>query len=333
MIRMVGVIDLFSGIGGLGLGFKMAGFDVELAVEINPRRAMNYKYNIRPRKIIVGDVRKIDFSEYRDIDGIIAGPPCQPYSNATPMNRKGINHPYFGLDLEVIRVVKQIIPHFVVIEEVPAWNPGTVINELRKLGYAIHAEIYDMSNYGVPMKRRRWIVIAVKGRLNIDFTIPMEKPPKPIDVLANLPPDPCTVDPCKWDGKIVYNHVNSAINSKLSELVPKIPPGYSLSKAHKAGIIDASKYVKDVSKKHSYWMYRIHPDNPLPTIPSPRRSILLHPIYNRMITVRELARLYTFPDTFILKSMSIDEMYNAITDSVPPKFATKIVTTIKVFSF
>jgi len=322
------VIDLFSGIGGLGLGFKQAGFDIVAAVELDAKRALAYRRNVTPKEVINADVRRVDFSRYIGVDGIIAGPPCQPYSKATPKSRKGVNHPYYGLDLEVVRAVRQVKPRFVVIEEVPAWKPDAVINELRRLGYAVHAKIYDMSDYGVPMKRRRWIVVAIEHGLVKDpmwgIAIPKEAPPRPADVLADLPPEPCDVDPCRWNGEIIYNHVTVEINPKIKELVQKIPPGYSLVKAHRAGIIDASKYVVNVDNKHSYWLYRVHPDEPLPTVPSPRRSMLLHPTLDRLITVRELARLYTFPDDFVLLKMNIDEMYEAITDSVPPKFGRKL---------
>jgi DNA (cytosine-5)-methyltransferase 1 len=322
------VIDLFSGIGGLGLGFKWAGFDIAAAVELDAKRALVYKRNVAPKEVINADVRKVDLSRYIGVDGIIAGPPCEPYSKATPKSRKGVNHPYYGLDIEVVRAVRQVRPRFVVIEEVPAWRPDAVVNELRRLGYAVHAKIYDMSDYGVPMRRRRWIVVAIERGLVKDplwgIEIPKEAPPRPVDVLAGLPPEPCGVDPCRWNGTIIYNHVTVEINPKMKELVQKIPPGYSLVKAHRAGIIDASKYVANVDNKHSYWLYRVHPDEPLPTVPSPRRSMLLHPTLDRLITVRELARLYTFPDDFVLLKMNIDEMYEAITDSVPPRFSQKL---------
>jgi len=123
--------------------------------------------------------------------------------------------------------------------------------------------------------------------------------------------------------------VNYNINSRIKELIPKIPPGHSLVTAYKAGLIrEAPKYVKDIEKKHSYWLYRVPINEPVKVVPHPRRSMMLHPIYNRMITVRELARLYTYPDWFNLKPLSIDEMYRAITDSVPPLFAQRLAEAI-----
>jgi DNA (cytosine-5)-methyltransferase 1 len=322
-------IDLFSGIGGLGLGFTQAGFKIKLAVELSTRRLEVYRRNVKPSMVINGDVRKINFSEYKDADAVIAGPPCQPYSSATPKNSKGINHPYYGLDEEVLRAVKQIKPKIIAVEEVPAWNPTRLIKGLSNMGYSTHAKVYDMSLYGIPMKRRRWIVIALMNGRASELSIPTAKPPKPIELLRDLPTDPCTVDPCSFNGRLVFNHVNASINSNLKELIPKIPPGYSLVTAYKAGLImDVSKYVKDIEKKHSYWLYRVPINEPVKVVPHPRRSMMLHPTYNRMITVRELARLYTYPDWFNLKPLSIDEMYRAITDSVPPLFAQRLAEAI-----
>jgi len=332
------VIDLFSGIGGLGLGFKQAGFDIAAAVEIDPKRSVVYRRYIQPKEMINNDIRKVDFAQYKDIDVVIAGPPCQPYSAATPKDKRGINHPFYRLETEVVRAVSEVRPLVVVVEEVPRWNPTWMVRQLNNLGYTTMDQIFDMSRYGIPMRRERWILVAVKrelidsGKVSLDDFPPSymqhEKPPGPLDVIKDLPPDPCVVDPCRWNGTIIYNHVNVEINSKLKEVIPKIPPGYSLLKTHKEGIIDATKYVKDVYKKHSYWLYRAHTDNPLPTVPHPRRSMLLHPIYNRMITVRELARLYTYPDDFNLRPLNTEEMYRAITDSVPPKFSKKLAISI-----
>ena len=322
-------IDLFSGIGGLGLGFMQAGFKIKLAVELSTRRLEVYRRNVKPSMVINGDVRKINFSEYKDADAVIAGPPCQPYSSATPKNSKGINHPYYGLDEEVLRAVKQIKPKIIVVEEVPAWNPTRLIKGLSNMGYSTHAKVYDMSLYGIPMKRRRWIITALADGNASEVTIPPANPPKPIDLLRDLPMNPCITDPCSFNGKLILNHVNYNINSRIKELIPKIPPGHSLVTAYKAGLIrEAPKYVNDIEKKHSYWLYRVPINEPVKVVPHPRRSMMLHPIYNRMITVRELARLYTYPDWFNLKPLSIDEMYRAITDSVPPLFAQRLAEAI-----
>jgi DNA (cytosine-5)-methyltransferase 1 len=329
---MVTVTELFSGIGGLGYGFAKAGFVIEAAVERNPARAEVYKNNIRPRRMLASDVRAVDLTKYRHVDVVIAGPPCRPYSLATPRFRRGTTHPEYGLDAEVVRAVDEVKPKAVVVEEVPAWDPRPLAKELRKLGYSVKYKLVAFSEYGVPTTRKRWILVALRGHVGNVFSALetlKEDYQKPIDLLRDLPPEPCGVDPCKVNGKIVYNHINSSINSKLKELIPLIPPGHSLVSAHKAGIIDASSYVQNIAKKHSYWLYRPPLDGLVKVVPHPRRSIMLHPVYNRMITVRELARLYTYPDDFDLRPLNLDEMYRAIADSVPPKFSIKLAMALK----
>jgi len=329
---MVTVIELFSGIGGLGYGFAKAGFVIEAAVERNPARAEVYKNNIRPRRMLASDVRAVDLTKYRHVDVVIAGPPCRPYSLATPRFRRGTTHPEYGLDAEVVWAVAEVKPKAVVVEEVPAWDPRPLAKKLRKLGYSVKYKLVAFSEYGVPTTRGRWILVALRGRVGIVFSALdalKEDYQRPIDLLRDLPPEPCGVDPCKVNGKVVYNHINSSVNSKLKELIPLIPPGHSLVSAHKAGIIDASSYVRNVAKKHSYWLYRPPLDGLVKVVPYPRRSLMLHPVYNRMITVRELARLYTYPDDFDLRPLNLDEMYRAIADSVPPKFSIKLATALK----
>ncbi|MFP3200620.1 MAG: DNA cytosine methyltransferase, partial [Thermoproteus sp.] len=120
---MATVIELFSGIGGLGYGFAKAGFVIEVAVEHSSARAEVYKSNIRPRRMLASDVRAVDLAKYRHVDVIIAGPPCRPYSLATPRFRRGTTHPEYGLDAEVARAAAEVEPKAVVVEEVPSWDP------------------------------------------------------------------------------------------------------------------------------------------------------------------------------------------------------------------
>lgn len=329
---MATVIELFSGIGGLGYGFAKAGYVIEVAVEHSSARAEVYKTNIRPRRMLVSDVMVVDFAKYRHVDVVIAGPPCRPYSLATPRFRRGATHPEYGLDAEVARAAAEAEPEAVVVEEVPSWDPRPLAKALRKLGYGVKHELIAFSEYGVPTTRRRWILIALRrqdvGAVFSALNGLREDYPKLIDLLRGLPPEPCSIDPCKVDGKVLYNHINSSINSKLKELVSLIPPGHSLVSAHRAGMIGASSYV-NIDKKHSYWLYRPPLDGLVKVVPHPRRSLMLHPAYNRMITVRELARLYTYPDDFDLRPLNLDEMYRAIADSVPPKFSVKLAMALK----
>jgi len=327
------IVELFSGVGGLGLGFRVAGYSVEVAVDADCHRVETYKANVGPRKALCADVRELDFSKWRGVDVLLAGPPCRPYSSATPPGKRGAAHPEYGLDAEVLRAASEVRPRAVVVEEVPGWDPRGLAAGLAKLGYGVAYELVDFSEFGVPIARRRWILVAHKGAqagaaFKALYSL-REPPPKPIDVLTGLPPEPCTTDPCRWGGRLVYNHVASEVRSRLREVVPLIPPGYSLIEAHRAGIVDAGKYVSKPENKHRYWMYRVPLDRPAKVVPHPRRSIMLHPTQHRMVTVRELARLMAFPDWFNFRPLaSLDAMYRAIADSVPPKFSEKLAAAL-----
>jgi len=116
------VVELFSGAGGLGLGFKAAGYSVELAVDADCRRVETYKANVEPKKALCADVRGLDFSRWRGIDVMLVGPPCRPYSSATPPSKKGAAHPEYGLDAEVLRAAAEVWSRVVTVEEVSGWD-------------------------------------------------------------------------------------------------------------------------------------------------------------------------------------------------------------------
>lgn len=321
------VVDLFSGIGGLSLGFKLLGFET-IGIEIKAGRSKVYELNVG--KSVNADIRHLDFHKWRDAFAVIAGPPCRPYSVATPPRSRGRFHPEYGLDIEIIRAAADIAPKYIIIEEVPHWNPRFIAKELRKLGYSVIYRLIPFAEYGIPTTRRRWLLIGAKRgvtKIMQRLTALGESPPNPIDLIKDLPQQTCEDRRCIIGGSLILDHVAPKINSKIAELIPLIPPGHSVVTAHKAGIVDASKYV-NVVKKHSYWLYRPPLYGLVKVVPYPRRSVMLHPAYNRAISVRELARLYTYPDWFTFEPLSIDDAMRAIADSVPPKFSLKLALAI-----
>ena len=311
------VLDLFAGVGGLGYGFRSAGFEV-VGVEVNPCKAEAYALNVG--RAISADVRSVDFSGF-GAGILIAGPPCRPYSAATPKWRRGPLHPEYGLDAEVARAAKETKPAAVVVEEVPSWRPAPLARALRRLGYSVRAEVVAFSRFGAPTLRKRWVLVALRGgrpaRVFRGLGEMAEAPPRPIDLISDLPKEP--------DG--TNDHRACQIRSGIRGLIPLIPPGHSLASAYRAGLIPrsaAAKYVKDASKKHSYWLYRVPIEGLMKVVPHPRRSMALHPIYDRMLSVRELARLITYPDSFSFRPLGVDLAMRSIAESVPPKFSSKL---------
>lgn len=311
-------LDLFAGIGGLGYGFKLAGFEV-VGFEVNARKAMAYAQNVG--RAVTCDVRFKSFEGFRGADLIIAGPPCRPYSAATPKFKKGRAHPEYGLDVEVARAAREVEPKAIVVEEVPTWSPELLVRELRQLGYSVKYELASFSDYGIPTTRKRWIVVAIKdGSPQAAFETlksMKEEPPRPIDLISDLPEE--------LGG--YPDHRAYEVRSRVKELIPYIPPGESFRSAYLKGLIPkelAESIIKNPMNKHSYWLYRAPVSGLMKVAPHPRRSMILHPTYNRLLSVRELARLMSYPDSFKFNSLNVDEAMRAIGESVPPKFSAKL---------
>lgn len=313
-------LDLFAGVGGLGLGFKAAGFEV-VGFEIDRKKARAYSRNVGC--CVVSNVRATSFRKCR-AEVVAAGPPCRPYSVATPPWRKGPLHPEYGLDIEVARVAHEVSPKAVVVEEVSTWDPRPLAHALERLGFEVGFQLADFSKYGAPIARRRWLLLALSGASPCEtfeeLSRAAEPPPKPIE-LMNLPEE--------LGG--FPDHRSPCVRSKLKELIPLIPPGYSLSAAYRKGLVPkqlVESCVKSPSNKHSYWLYRVPTEGLVKVVPNPRRSMVLHPVYNRVLSVRELARLMTFPDSFDFSPLSIDEAMRAIGEAVPPKFSAKLAAAV-----
>jgi DNA (cytosine-5)-methyltransferase 1 len=313
-------LDLFAGVGGLGLGFKAVGFEV-IGFEIDRKKARTYSQNVGC--CVVSDVRAASFRKCR-VEVVAAGPPCRPYSTATPPWRKGPLHPEYGLDMEVARVAREASPKVVVVEEVPSWDPRPLARALERLGFEVGFQLVDFSKYGVPIARKRWLLLALNsaspGEVFEELGRAAELPPEPIE-LMNLPEE--------LGG--FPDHRSPCVRSKLKELIPFIPPGYSLSAAYRKGLVPkqlVESCVKSPSNKHSYWLYRVPDSGLVKVVPSPRRSLMLHPVYNRVLSVRELARLMTFPDSFNFSPLSVDGAMRAIGEAVPPRFSAKLAAAI-----
>ena len=198
-------ISLFSGAGGMDIGFEQAGFEVVVAVEQDPSCCDTLRRN-RPRTpVINGDITKITTKEILDVGGLskgeaavaFAGPPCQPFSLAG--ERLGLDDPKGRLVMEFIRVVREALPLSFVMENVSGlrnWNGGKALRlfleEFSKpIGddsYVVSYSVLDACDYGVPQHRERLFIVG--NRLGKDFWFP-----KPCgerrtvrDAICSLPP-------------------------------------------------------------------------------------------------------------------------------------------------
>ena len=170
------MIDLFAGAGGLSCGLEQAGFKPVLANELVEQYAHTYQINHPETKVVVGDVRQVDekklhelVKEYKEIDLIAGGPPCQGFSVNAPI--RSLDDPRNHLFKEYLRIVNEIRPKAVIIENVPgiiSLGKGTIVEQiyeiLNGMGYKVDHKILFAGHYGVPQMRFRTVFIAIRDR-------------------------------------------------------------------------------------------------------------------------------------------------------------------------
>ncbi|MDT7867648.1 MAG: DNA cytosine methyltransferase [Acidianus sp.] len=307
------VADLFSGAGGFSRGFELAGFNVVVAVENDPPVAKTYKANFPYAYLIADDVKDVSERTIREISGlgrgdfdvIIASPPCEPF---TPTNRNRmpnpldriLTDPIGQLYLHAIRLIAELKPRFFVIENVSGVAEGpirkVIEDELRKGGYdEVYFNIIRSEEYGVASERVRVFVSNVK------LGLAKRRPLTVMEALEGLP-EPGAPWPPNHDAP-------ATLPRKLMRKVPKLRWGRSLVTFEGAGSRRFRNYI------------RLAPDRPAPTVMGSSRFI--HPFEDRLLTVREQARLMGFPDYHVFLGGK-DSQYNMVGEAVPVPLAQAI---------
>ena len=172
------VISLFSGCGGLDLGFERAGFEIPVANEFDKTIWETFKVNHPKTKLIEGDIRNIKECDFPDeIDGIIGGPPCQSWSEAGSL--RGIDDERGKLFYDYIRILKDKQPKFFLAENVPGMLSGRhrtavqkIINMFEECGYNLTINLVNAKDYGVAQERKRVFYIGFRKDLEVDFKFP-----------------------------------------------------------------------------------------------------------------------------------------------------------------
>jgi DNA (cytosine-5)-methyltransferase 1 len=331
------VIDLFSGCGGLGLGFKWAGFNTVLASDVDKNCEKTYTYNFKNVPFIKEDLRNISSKKINrivndNIDVVIGGPPCQGFSLANKNRNKVKDDPRNELFYEFVRVVKDLQPKAFVMENVRgllSMNKGQVIKLMKEefensgIGYNVEFKILLASDYGVPQNRQRVIMIGVRKDLEQQPEFPEKSYARPITVweaISDLPQINSSQgeEEMKYNTKSqneyqkfirknsvsVFNHIAMRHTQRLIERFKVIKAGESL--AHVPNEHSAVKRGAPTEKSKIVFSQnnqRLHGNKPAPTIAASFQSNFIHPFLNRNFTAREGARLQSFPDDFIFKGM------------------------------
>ena len=172
------IFSLFSGCGGLDLGFEKAGFDIPIANEFDKNIWKTFEVNHPQTKLLKEDIRKIDAKTLpKDIDGIIGGPPCQSWSEAGSL--KGIEDDRGKLFFEYIRILKSVQPKFFLAENVSGMLADrhseavkNIIKMFEECGYDVSLTLVNAKDYGVAQERKRVFYIGFRKDLNIKFDFP-----------------------------------------------------------------------------------------------------------------------------------------------------------------
>ena len=343
------MIDLFAGVGGLSLGFEQMGFDVVLANEYDKSIAQAYIKNRNNPNMIIEDITKLPihdtFKQFKGtVDLCVGGPPCQGYSQKG--QRKTINDPRNFLFKYFVEVVKEVSPRYFVMENVPnllTAENGYFQNELTamftELGYIINAQVLCAADYGVPQSRHRAVIIGKKAGAS-PVAMPKASEIKTTigDAISDLnylnsgegteiseyrfTPESDYQKLLRKGSTSLYNHVATNHAKVALERMAMIPP--------KGGkeYLPAEHITKSI---YSGTWERMDAEDISVTITTrfdtPASGKFMHPYLNRAITVREAARIQSFPDTFIFYGTKTSQM-KQVGNAVPPLLAQAIAKAI-----
>lgn len=323
------VISLFSGCGGLDLGFERAGFDIPVANEFDPTIYETFKINHPKTHLVEGDIRKVEEENFPDdVDGIIGGPPCQSWSEAGAL--RGIEDERGQLFFDYIRILKKVKPKFFLAENVSGMlanrNSEAVQNILRLFdaaGYDTTLTMVNAKDYGVAQERKRVFYIGFRKDLNINFEFPKgstEDDDKKItlrDIIWDLQE---TAVPALEKNK----HNPDAINN--NEYFTGAYSTIFMSR-NRVKAWDEQAYTVQASGRQC----QLHPQ--APKMEKVEKNLCKfvegkEDLYRRM-TVREVARVQGFPDDFQFVYTSVDDAYKMIGNAVPVNLAFEIASAIK----
>lgn len=327
------VISLFSGCGGLDLGFERAGFEIPVANEFDKTIWDTFKVNHPKTHLIEGDVRKVnreDIAQYLSgpVDGIIGGPPCQSWSEAGAL--RGIEDDRGKLFFDYIRILKEFKPKFFLAENVSgmlANRHSEAVQNILKLfdeaGYDVSLTMVNAKDYGVAQERKRVFYIGFRKDLGIQFSFPRgsteddEKKLTLRDIIWDLKDTAVPSGP--------KNHHN-----------PKAKNNNEYFTGAFSTIFMSRNRVKSWDEQAftvqaSGWQCQLHPQAPKMDKFGTNDCRFVEgkeDLYRRM-AVREVARVQGFPDDFKFIYEETDNAYKMIGNAVPVNLAYEIATAIK----
>ncbi len=332
-------IDLFAGAGGLALGLRAAGFELRAAVELDSAAALTYRKNIGEH-VIQKSIRDVSADEVvtvasvgvGDCDLLAAGPPCQGFSYQRD-RESALNDPRNSLVLDVVRLVNQLRPKTFLIENVPGFasrRGSALLSEVTTLlreTYAVYVTELNAVEFGVAQSRSRLFVVGQRLDLRLPaLRFPIGAPAKTWrtvrDAIADLPSPPLDGSP----HPLVPNHFREArLSATNRERLSHIPPGGGRESLPLH--LQLPCHRDNPSHRHLDVYGRLEWERPSVTITarfdSFTRGRFAHPAEDRSLTLREGARLQSFPDSFVFFG-NREQCASQIGNAVPPLLAERV---------
>lgn len=340
---------MFAGVGGLSLGFEMAGFEVVLANEYDSSIAEAYIRNRTNTNMIIADITKLsveeNFGKYvGQVDVVIGGPPCQGFSQKG--QRKSIDDDRNFLFKYFYKVVSLVKPKYFLMENVPnllTSEKGYFKEEIRSLfagmGYSISADVLNAADFGVPQNRRRAFILGKIGETALALPIPKNKVVTIWDAISDLAflesgegyeeqqyrvaPQSKYQELLRRDQSTLYNHVATKHAPIAMQRMKMIPPGSgkeALPPEHRTKSIYSGTWARMVKDEISVTITT--------RFDTPSSGKFTHPYLHRAITVREAARIQSFPDWFRFYGKKGSQM-KQVGNAVPPLLAKAVADVIK----
>lgn len=342
-------IDLFCGAGGLSTGLKKSGFRLCLGVDIDEKALKTYKCNLKRTKVLKEDIKKVTGEKITELTGInrrdnflLAGcPPCQGFSS---LGKRDANDEKNELVYEYIRIINELEPSFILMENVPGMSTGVgkeifknVVKELEE-NYHVEYATLNAADFGVPQIRKRLVLHGIRNDVYDNLGLDKEKQkilPKPthskekkkgyrkwVTVRKAIFDLPILGAGESYDDGIIKNHKARSLSETNIERLQEIRlHGGNREMISEELQLECHK-KENVSYTDTYGI--IDPDKPAPTITSGCTIIskgrYCHPTQNRGLSIREAARLQSFDDKFEFQG-NMGEMSLQIGNAVPPKLA------------
>lgn len=344
-------VDIFSGAGGMSVGASLAGVDVRYAVEYDVHAATTY-INNHPQTIMLNeDIKKIGV---RDMPNLLAdqpivlfgGPPCQGFSTSNQKTRNLANEKNW-LFLEYLRIASELAPEWIVFENVKGLKEtegGIFLKDIKKsfegLGYAVSTFILNAADYGVPQRRERLFVIGSKSGLEVSpppkttlSQITVDQALHDLPLLENgatqnsLPyrntPNSAFAKAMRVDDLYCTGHLTTRNSPLIIERYAHVPQGGNWANIPETLMLNYT----DRSRCHTGIYHRLSHDKPSIVVGNFRKNMLIHPWQDRGLSVREAARLQSFPDSYNF-SGSIGFQQQQVGNAVPPLLAKAVFESI-----